>query len=201
MGGDFMKATGKAVLLCWLGLMSAVLLLANPQASFARELNGVDFPDEVKIGSDTCKLVGIGVRKKFFVTVYYGGLYLKEPTKDRSRVIESDQPKAVLLHVIYKEVTADKWIEGWKEGFANNAANPAPDLQKKIDQFLACFDEPVKSGETVQASYLPDRGTEVSIKGKQKAVIPGHDFMAALWSIWFGKHPASDSLMKGMLGE
>lgn len=196
-----MKTRGKAVLLCWLGALLAVLLFANPEAGFAKEFNGVNFPDEVKIGQDTCKLVGIGVRKKFFVTVYYGGLYLKEPSKDRTKVIESDQPKQVLLHVIYKEVSADKWVEGWKEGFANNVANPSPNLQKKINQFLECFNEPVKSGETVQASYLPDRGTEVSIKGKQKAVIPGHDFMAALWSIWFGKHPASDSLLKGMLGE
>lgn len=196
-----MKALGKAVSLFCLGLLSLFMLLANPKTCFAREFKGVDFPNEVKIGEESCKLVGIGVRKKFFITVYYGGLYLKEPAKDRQQVIESDQPKEVLLHVIYREVSADKWIEGWKEGFANNVDNPSPELQKKIKRFLDCFNEPVKSGETVQASYLPGRGTEVTIKGEQKALIPGHDFMAALWSIWFGKHPASDSLMEGMLGE
>ncbi|MDY0041910.1 MAG: chalcone isomerase family protein [Desulforhabdus sp.] len=195
-----MKMEGKGFLLFWLGIFSAGFLLAAPATGWARELHGVNFADEIKIGADSCQLTGIGVRKKFFVTVYYGGLYLKEPTRDRALVIQSDQPKGVVLHVVYKEVPAEKWIEGWKEGFANNVADPGSDLQKKIDQFLACFNEPVKTGETVQVLYLPDKGTEVTIKGKPRTVIPGHDFMETLWSIWFGPHPASESLMKGMIG-
>jgi len=182
-------------------LLVALALSVGTQTGFAKEFKGVNFPDEVKIGQDVCKLVGIGIRKKFFITVYYGALYLKEPTTDRSQVIDSEQPKEVLIHVVYKEVSADKWVEGWKEGFASNTPSPNPELQKKIDQFLNCFDEPVKSGQSVKISYLPDTGTEITVKDKQKAVIPGHDFMAALWSIWFGKHPASESLMNGMLGK
>lgn len=196
-----MRRIGNAARWFCLALLSAVLFLSNPGNGFARDFKGVSFPDEVKIGGETCKLVGIGVRKKFFFTIYYGALYLKQPTSERTEVVESDQPKEVLLHVIYKEVGADKWVEGWKEGFAANVPNPGPELQKKITRFVDCFNEPVKSGETVKVSYLPGTGTEVSIKGEKKALIPGHDFMAALWSIWFGRHPASDSLMKGMLGE
>ena len=107
----------------------------------------------------------------------------------------------MLIHVVYKEISADQWVDGWKEGFSQNTPNPSAELQKKIEQFLNCFNEPVKSGQTVRITYLPGTGTSIFIKGTEKAVIPGHDFMAALWSIWFGPHPASDSLMKGMLGK
>lgn len=182
-------------------LCVVVAVLVCAQTGLAREFKGVNFPDEVKIGQDVCKLMGIGIRKKFFITVYYGALYLLQPTTDRSQVIDSDQPKEVLIHVIYKEISADKWVEGWKEGFESNTPSPNPELQKKIDQFLNCFNESVKSGQSVKISYLPGTGTDITINGKQKAVITGHEFMAALWSIWFGKHPASDSLMNGMLGK
>lgn len=182
-------------------LVAVVVVLITMQTGLAKEFKGVNFPDEVKIGQDVCKLVGIGIRKKFFITVYYGALYLQQPATDRSQVIDSEQAKEVLLQVIYKEVSADKWVEGWNEGFVSNTPSPNPELQKKIEQFLSCFDEPVTSGQSVKISYLPGTGTEVTIKGKQKAVISGHEFMAALWSIWFGKHPASKSLMDGMLGE
>lgn len=179
----------------------AAILVINPSNSPALEYKGVHFPDEVKIGEDTAKLMGVGARKKFMVTVYYGALYLLNPSKDRKQIIQADEPKEVLLHVVYKEVGADKWAEGWQEGFANTAPSPTPELRAKIDQFLRAFNEPVKSGETVRLTYLPDKGVEVTIRGKQKTVIPGKDFMVALFGIWFGDKPASDSLLKGMLGE
>ncbi|MCK8602902.1 chalcone isomerase family protein [Desulfoferrobacter suflitae] len=196
-----MRQRGKWSQFFRLGVMGVTAFLIGTSAISARDFKGVSFPDEMKIGQDVCQLTGIGIRKKFFVTVYYGGLYLQQHTTDRRRVIDMEQPKAVLIHVVYKEVTGQQWVDGWKEGFAANTPHPDAKLQEKINTFLSCFDEPVKSGQTVQISYLPDRGTEVIIQGRQKAVIPGHDFMAALWSIWFGEHPASQSLMEGMLGK
>lgn len=195
-----MKTRGRPQLQLKMVVYIAVLLLM-PLDGFGLDFKGVNFADEVKIGQDVAKLNGVGVRKKFMVTVYYGALYLQTPSKARKAIIQADEPKEVLLHVVYKEVGADKWVEGWKEGFANNVPNPRPELQAKIDQFLQAFNEPVKSGETVRLTYVPGKGTQVAIRDKQKAVIPGKDFMTALFSIWFGDKPASDSLMKGMLGE
>jgi hypothetical protein len=195
-----MKVRGKTQLHLIMAVLAAILLL-DPLSGFARDFKGVDFPEEVKIGQDVAKLNGVGVRKKFMVTVYYGALYLQTPSKDRKQIIQADEAKEVLLHVVYKEVGADKWVEGWQEGFTNNVPSPSPELRAKMDQFLKAFDEPVKSGETVRLTYIPGKGTEVAIRDKQKAVIAGKDFMTALFSIWFGEKPASDSLMKGMLGD
>jgi hypothetical protein len=145
--------------------------------------------------------MGVGIRQKLFMDIYYGASYLHQPTRDPAQVVQSDQPKRVVLHVVYKQVDADKWVEGWQEGFSRNAPNADGSLQEKIKQFIACFSEPVKKGEQVRIDYLPETGTVVSIKGRERATIPGHDFMVALWSVWFGKFPPSESLKKEMLGK
>ena len=82
-----------------------------------------------------------------------------------------------------------------------NTPGPAPDLKARMDQFMKFFDQPVMKGERVTITYVPDKGTEVAIKGQVRGTIPGADFMAALWSIWFGAQPASEDLKKGMLGQ
>jgi len=70
-----------------------------------------------------------------------------------------------------------------------------------MKQFIALFNEPVKKGEQVRFDYLPGTGTVVTIKDRERATIPGHDFMVALWSVWFGKSPPSESLKMEMLGK
>lgn len=184
-----------------LALILGLLGIFSAQTVLSREVGGVSFPEKVSIAGQDCQLMGIGMRKKFFVDVYLGGLYLKTPTQDPHEVISSEQPKRVLLHVIYKQVDADKWVEGWKEGFQKSVSEPNQALETQISQFIGFFDKPVLKGETVQLTYLPGQGTEVVIRGQSKGTIPGRDFMTALWSIWFGPNPASESLKEGMLGK
>ncbi|MEJ5299561.1 MAG: chalcone isomerase family protein [Thermodesulforhabdaceae bacterium] len=167
----------------------------------AKEFKGVNFPDSIKIGNETCLLNGVGIRKKMMIEGYYAGLYIKTPSKNAKEVISSDEPKAVLIHVVYKEIPADKWQEGWKEGFAITAPQAQGELKKQIEQFIGFFNEPIKKGEQILISYDPAKGTEIIIKGKSKGVLLGKEFMQALWGIWFGDKPASAELKAGMLGE
>ena len=185
----------------WLVALVGILTLTFPAVSHTKEFSGVNFADEVTIGQQPCKLVGVGMRKKLVVDVYCGALYMREPTQDPQQVIAAEQPKRVLLHVVYKQVEPNQWVEGWQEGFKKNTPNPDAALKSKIEQFMQCFTEPVRKGQEVQVTYLPDKGTEVMVNKQVKATITGSDFMKALWSIWFGKEPASESLMKGMLGK
>jgi hypothetical protein len=185
----------------WLIVCVGILTLTLTTLSFAKEFRGVNFADEVIVGQQSCKLVGVGMRKKLVVDVYCGALYMHQPAQDPQQVIAAEQPKRVLLHVVYKQVDPQQWVEGWQEGFKRNTPNPDAALKGKIDQFMQCFSEPVKKGQEVSVTYVPDKGTEVMVNNQVKATIMGSDFMKALWSIWFGKEPASESLMKGMLGK
>lgn len=178
----------------------AVSFLLLPLGAVAREVKGVSFPEEVMIGRTPCKLIGVGLRKRFLTEVYYGALYMQKSTRKPEWVVASDAPKRVVLHVVHKEVEPSEWVENWQEGFSRTAPNPDKVLKENIDVFLRCFRESVKKGEEVQISYQPQVGTEVVIKGKPCGSIPGKSFMEALWGTWFGKQPVSESLMSGMLG-
>ena len=186
-------------------IFSAVFMLFFSMFSFnsglAREVKGVNFPETTIIQGTTCKLMGVGIRKKLIINVYLGALYIAQPTNNASNVISTDQIKRVSIHFLYKEVTTDQLIEAWNEGFEKNAGNALVSLKEKINKFNGFFTEPMKKDETMVITYIPGHGTEVTIKGQVKGVIEGRDFMEALFSIWFGPNPPSNGLKNGMLGD
>ena len=56
------------------------------------------------------------------------------------------------------------------------------------------------TGDELIFDYIPGKGTIFTIKGEVKGIIPGKDFMEALFSIYIGKNPASEQLKNGLLG-
>lgn len=177
------------------------LLFLAPSASPAREYRGVTFSETQTAGPAAVKLVGVGLRKKVVIAVYLGALYLEAPAKNAAEVISSDQPKRVVLHFLYRNVSPEQLVEAWNEGFKNN--NPAAKvsaLKDRITAFNGFFSGAVKTGDTIVITYVPGAGTSVSVKGEMKGIIRGKDFMEALFSIWFGPKPPSEELKNGMLG-
>ncbi len=172
--------------------------LPTPQA---KELAGVTMPDKVVISGRDCSLVGIGVRTRFFVKVYVGGLYMAEPSRDERVVISSDQPKRIVLHFVHSKVEKDKLVEAWREGFEKNSGPHMTLLKARIDRSNSFFDNNVKRGEEAIITYVPSTGTEVAFRGVSKGVIEGKEFMEALFKIWFGEKPADTGLKKGLLSQ
>ena len=184
-----------------LSLLVLCLLAVFPGSANGREVKGVEFPETTSIDGTTCKLNGVGLRKKLVISVYLGGLYLQKPTNNTEEIIRSDQIKQIVQHFLYSEVRADQMIEAWNEGFENNSPDKIDSLKEKIDRFNGFFTESIKKGEKMIITYRPGKGTEVNIKGTVVGTIEGKDFMEALFSIWFGPSPPSKDLKKGMMGE
>ena len=181
--------------------MLSLLILSTP-SGWARTMEGVTFPETASIKDKTCKLIGVGIRKKLIIKVYLGGLYLEKPTKSAPEIIAAEQVKRIVMHFLYKEVRADQLIESWIEGFEKNSSKAqVAALKSNINRFNGFFTESVKKGETIVLTYSPGEGTEVMVKNVKRGVIEGHDFMKALFSIWFGPNPPSKGLKEGMLGE
>jgi len=195
MGGLAGFRKGLAALLSVSGVLFGCAAVLH-----AMDLKGVSFPNQLAVGGETCRLAGVGVHKKFFMDIYYAGLYMKTPVRDPEAVIQSGEPKAVVLHVVYKQVDPDKWVDGWREGFSKKVPDASPELKKKMERFTAFFDQPVKKGEEIRIAYEPGVGTTVVIAGTEKGTVSGDDFMKALWRICLGRHAASADLTKGMGG-
>lgn len=183
----------------------AVIILWTLSFSLAnaREVAGVDLPDQVKVEAEGSALLlnGAGIRKKFFFSIYLASLYLPSTTSDAGAILEADQPNRVQMDMLYSKVEKQKLVEGWNDGFAaNHSAEALQPLKDRIERFNNMF-ETLVTGDQVQFDYLPSQGTRVIINGDERGVIPGHDFNQALLKIWIGESPVTGSVKRDLLGD
>jgi hypothetical protein len=182
-----------------------IILLALSALSLparAVEVGGVPIAPtaEVTVNAPALTLNGAGMRKKFFMSVYVGALYLPSKAVTAQEVLAQSGPKRVLLHFVYDELSAPKLVDAWNEGFAanNSDAELAP-LRARIGQFNALFTT-ARKGDVITLDYLPGERTRVSHNGQTKGTIPGEDFNKALLKIWLGDKPVTEDLKKALLG-
>ncbi|HXX29467.1 MAG TPA: chalcone isomerase family protein [Myxococcaceae bacterium] len=178
-------------------LTAAACVLLASGASAARELDGVTLPDTVSVEGREMKLIGMGVRTKWMVRVYVAGLYAQKPTFNADKLITSDQPKSITLHLV-RDVGREKIIEAIQDGFAKNSSAELPALQARLDQLAAAIPD-LKSGQELILSYLPGKGTVVGGVATP-TVLEGQDFAQALFAVWLGKDPADSDLKRKLLG-
>jgi len=177
-----------------------VCLLTTP-ALWSKEIAGVTLNDEISTGGTTLLLNGAGVRSKFFIKIYVGGLYLPSKSHSAAEILAMQGPNRVVMHFLYDEVSRDKLVDGWTEGFEKNQDKAAMDrLRTRLDRFNALF-ETVHSSDVIELHYLPEKGTVVRIKGADKGVIEGADFNHALLAVWLGEEPADSDLKEALLGK
>ncbi len=182
------------------GFIALLFFFSSP--IHAREFGDMQFPDTVTLPDTTTSIAlnGIGYRKKFFIKVYVGALYLQTRADSRDAAVKQDGPKRILMHFVYDEVSGKKLVNGWNDGFEYNMSEEAlKALRPRIDQFNAMFST-VKAGDEVKLDYIPGTGTRVTIRGENKGVIEGKDFNNALLDIWLGEWPADGGLKDAMLG-
>ncbi len=174
------------------------LLLSSSEAA---TMKGVKLEDTISIAGQELQLNGIGVRKKFMLSIYVAGLYLPQKTSSAADAITADVPKEIVMVFVYHKVGKEKIVEGWNEGFFNNSQEKLPVLKARIDQFNGYFTNDLKKGDRFDFAYQPGVGTTVSINNVKLGVVPGKDFMQALWAIWLGDNPADSKLKGKLLGE
>jgi len=175
----------------------ALVLLATT-AVWAGELKGVTMPDTAQVGDQDLMLNGMGLRKKLWVEVYVAGLYLSEKSSDAEGILQADSPRQTVMDFLYK-VSAKKLCGAWDEGLEKNTANASADVKAKFAELCKYMDD-VGKGDTMVYTYVPGKGTEISINGTVKGEIGGKDFADALWACWIGPVPPSEGFKEGLLG-
>ncbi len=180
-------------------LVAALVSLAAAVPVHARQVAGVEFPDTIAVGGKELRLNGAGVRKKLFVQVYAGALYLAEPSSDPGAVVAADAPKRVRM-VFLRKVDKKKIMETYREGFENNSGGPAlADLLAKLDRIAPAIGDMRRGGEMF-VTYEPGKGTTVAAAGGGSVTVEGKDFADAMFRNWLGPSPADADLKKAFLG-
>jgi len=168
----------------------------------AREIQGVTLEESVTVGPQHANLTlnGAGVRSKFFFKIYVGALYLPTKMSTVDAILSSSGANRVSMHFLYDEVSKEKLVDGWNDGFENNSTEEEmAALRTRLDAFNAMF-RTVHENDVIQFDYIPDIGTSVYVNNEKKGTIEGADFNKALLKVWLGEEPADDDLKEGMLG-
>ncbi len=174
-------------------LSSALLFIGGP--AFAGTLAGVTLPDSATVGGKALVLNGMGLREKYMLDIYVGGLYLPTKTTDASKAINDDVPKRIVMHMV-RGLSKDQLSETMMESL-NAASQPAG---RAAAPTLAGWMEDVDSGEQIVLDYVPGTGCTVTVDGRKKGTIPGVDVMQALWGVYLGPKPPTSALKNGLLG-
>lgn len=160
-----------------------------------------DIPGSLEIDGDKLTLNGQGVRKKFMMSIYNGGLYLKAKSTDAPAIVAADEPMAIRIDMVSGMITSDKMVTALMEGLENSTGGNIAPMQQHVDQFIAVFQQEIKEGDYFDLAYSPGKGLEIYKQGSLKATIDGGmPFKKAIFGIWLGEKPADSNLKKGMLG-
>lgn len=159
-------------------------------------------PGVVRLANTDTELLlnGSGIRKKFFMDIYIGALYLPATTGDVQAILSDTGPASVRMHFLYQEVGKQKIVDGWHDGLSDNlsAADYAA-LQPQLEQFNSLF-RTVHRDDVISIDYSPDTGTEVRINNERRGSVAGNEFFRALLRVWLGSRPVSKALKQDMLG-
>jgi hypothetical protein len=176
------------------GLFLALLLNAS-----AAELAGVTLPDTAKASDGTALVLnGLGLREKWWIDIYVGGLYLPQKTKDAKVAVQTDAAKQIVMHFIYRKVTPEQMKEVFREGIAKQPNAGA--VTEQLKQLESMMDRNVLAGEKIVIDYTPGKGTTFLFNGESRGTIPGKEFMVALWGMFLGDQAVSETLKAAMLG-
>ena len=183
------------------GALAAVLLAG---AACAAEIEGIKFPDIVRLGDNGPELVlnGAGLRTRFFFKVYMGALYLPQKTASAQSAIAGAGAKRIAMHIL-REIEADEFMSSLDEGLkANHAPGDLAKIEPQLKQLQAIFDavKITRNGDVILLDYIPGDGTRVTVNGESRGLLTGEDFIRALLRVWLGEQPADASLKKAMLG-
>lgn len=166
-------------------------------------VEGNKLPEKVEfVGYDApLVLQGAGIRSKFVVDVYVGGLYLEQKIKSRTEALNLPGAKRMYMGFL-RTVSGEKIKSSWYEGIRkNNDYNLVSTNKKTIDNFVEFFNQGVKKGDIIFIDNIPEEGVAVTINGVLVGVIKNNDFFKILLATWMGNKPPGKKFQKQLLGQ
>ncbi len=182
----------------------ALLLAIVSGHSKAQTVSDVNFSDTLPADTQypNLNLNGAALRELYLlIDTYVGALYLEQPSQSAQEIIQSQQHKRMIFHVLLKKVSARRLSNALYEALVLNISQQQHQvIQADIDTMLSFFKGNLTSGEEASFHYIPNQGTRVTVAGKEKGVIPGKAFFDAMLKVWIGKSPVTRKFKNQILG-
>ena len=160
---------------------------------------GVKLDDSVSVNGQNLVLNGAGIRKKFFIKVYVGALYLTAKQSDAAAIQAADAPRRMVMHFLYG-VRKDQMADAWEEGLRDNTPNASAEVKANF-RTLESWMEDIKEGNELVLTYVPGTGTTVVVNGHAKGTLSGKATSDAILASWVGAKPGpGGDFKKAVLG-
>lgn len=184
-----------------LGIVLGLWVLASGAGADAgaEEVAGVELPESLTFDGQTLVLNGTGVRTKFRVPIYVGGLYLTKKSSDPEAVCLAQQATAIRMHMVYGRLTGQQMVTAIEEGFARATGGDTAPFREDLEMLTSSV-EKVAVGDVVDIYYLPGAGMGVQLNGAYRGGTQDVEFVKAVFRIWLGPDPVHGKLKRGMLG-
>lgn len=180
-------------------LLAALTLILGLSLGAQQTIEGVTLPATLKVGEKDLVLNGGGLREKYFLDLYVGGLYLSSKSTDADAIIAADAPMAIRIEIVSKLISSEKMIDAIDDGMEKATDGKVEPLSSEITAFKEAFSEEIVVGDIYDIVYSPSMGTVVYKNGKKVKTIAGLKFKQATFGIWLCDDPADDDLKEGML--
>ena len=174
------------------------LIIGYPTLSIdAAEVAGIYYGDSYMANNTNLRLTGVGLLRYWGFKAYTGALYLEEGTPIED--VLADRAKRIELEY-FRSIKGDDFGPATNKSIAKNIDTTTFErLRPRIDYHNSLYED-VQPGDRYSLTYIPGKGTELALNGESKGLIEGADFAAAVFSIWLGPKPISDSFKRQILG-
>ena len=173
-------------MLCWVSF------------ALAASLAGVTIPDSGVVGGVPVVLNGIGLREKYFLDIYVGGLYLAHPSHSAGPILADTEPKRVEMHFVFSEVSRDQMVASFQGDFGNQPGFES--AKKYTDLIVSWLPDAVHRGDTLAFEYVPGAGTSMQFNGSTLGTVADPGFARVVFGVYVGDHPPTEALRRGLLG-
>lgn len=171
---------------------------------FSSTVANVQFDDVITANQThpQMNLNGAALRELYLlIKMYAGALYLENKSASPQQIIDSEQHKRMVFHVIVNKVGARKLTSALQEALLLNITPKEHEqIQTDLNTMLDLFTGKLVEGDETVFHYIPKVGTQIFIKDEYKTTIKGKGFFDALLKVWIGDVPVSRDFKTQILG-
>ncbi|MGB3287791.1 MAG: chalcone isomerase family protein [Burkholderiaceae bacterium] len=188
---------------CFIALLfgaSFAGLLGSAPAG-ARQVGGVQVPDQVSVESHLLILNGAGVRQWLLFDRYVAALYTTMKGLDASTIVHSSEPRSLRLMPL-RETDGASLADSFKDSLRDSMGErELAALQEPIRQLADILGtmERCTAGDTIVLNFN-GRHLTVFFNDSRLGAVESPGFMTALLQVWLGEQPVQQSLKKALLG-
>ncbi len=181
-------------------IFGAMITFLSTQVSATTHMAGVAVPEVFQYGGKTLLHNGSGIRKKLFLKLYVGSLYLTEKSSDVDKILSSKDAKAIRLVLISNKVTVPRMKQAMLKGLHRATNGNIAPIQSEVDQILSVFEKGVAVNDVFDIVNVSGDGLHVLKNGRHILSIDSPVFKEALFKMWLTKAALDHNLRAGLLG-